>query len=273
MPIDFDDGDISEEVAEEIQQVYDAPVQAPTEEDVDEQMSEVEKRLEMAQYYRLLLSDSLFDSPSSPEVAERVESEIRDFVRSRMSVLVGVGTEQKKSPQLMTDDEAKLLREIANPEVIRVIKELAAKLLKKPSIMDFKPKPVAAEEPKPQPKVNKEPTLRRVPPRPGARQGNRAAPPPSAQAQQPIVIEGDQEVPVAKPGQRQRKVFRKIVTEDGKVIKQDVTPQAKPVGVQPIPTPRTKEQISLAMATASATHGQVAVSTLGKKLSGDVEGN
>lgn len=271
MPIDFDSDDL-DAVTEEIQQAYEEQESLPTDEDVDEQMSEVEKRLEMAQYYRLLLNESLFENPSSPEVAIRVETEIRDFVRSRMSVLVGVGSEPQKAKQLMTEDEAKLLREIANPEVVRVIKELASKLLKKPSIMEFRPKPM--EEPKLQPKVVQEPTLRKAKTRP-----LQASVPPDPRSlkkalpQGSITISGDQQPPKPIKGQRQKKVYREIVTEDGKIIKQDVTPPAQPIGVAPLPTPRTKEQISLAMATAGATHGQVAMATLGRKLNGDIEGN
>lgn len=264
MPVDFDEEDISDPTAaEEIQQVFEAEQETvPADEDVDAQMSEVEKRLEMAQYYRLLLNESLFDSPSSPDVAERVENEIREFVRSRMSVLVGVGTEQPKQVQLMSKEEADLLRQLANPEVVRVMKELAAKLLKKPAIMDFKPKPV--EEVKVAPKVMKEPTLRKVP-RIGVKPSAQAA----RQAESNVItISGDQPIPKAKPGQRQKKVFRTITTEDGKVIKQDVTPPAQPIGVQPLPTPRTRDQIEMASAQAAAAGARMAENVLDQNLRG-----
>jgi len=261
MPVDFDEEDIND-VIEETEEQYEAQQSFPSDDDVDEQMSEVEKRLEMAQYYRLLLNDSIFDNPPNPEVAERVENEIRDFIRGRMSLLVGVGSEPKKTLQIISDGEATLLRELANPEIIRVVKELAAKLLKKPALMEFKPKPVV-EEPKLQPKVVKEPTLRKT--RPGG----------VKKVSAPVAVEAPiertpQPSRFQKPvrGQRQKRIVRTVTKEDGTTFKQDITPPAQPVGVQPLPTPRSIDQIETTMAQVSGQHANMAVRSLDKKLTG-----
>src|SRR5262245_7938180 len=101
-PVDFDDSDIAD-VVEELEQ---PASQQLTDVEVDEHMTEVEKRLEMAQYYRLILSQSMFDGASNPEVADRVETEIRDFVRTRMAALVGVGAVTTSKNSLSDDETA-----------------------------------------------------------------------------------------------------------------------------------------------------------------------
>lgn len=263
MPIDFDEEDLTEaleetEQAQEVQAV-------PSEQDVDRQMSEVEARLEMAQYYRLLLQNELFGDKADPEIASRVENEVRDFVRTRMSVLVGVGAQPKKSQLVLSDDEMLVLRELATPEIVKTLKALVSKLLKKPSIMDPRPKPAATpSEPTLQPVSVRGPSLRKVNPRQSMR-------PSSSQQDQEVV---DLNVAEQRPrppvkGQRQKRLVRTITTEDGKTFKQDVTPQAKPVGIQPLPTPRTKDQIEQQMAMVSAAHERTAMRTLDKKLKGE----
>ena len=252
MPVDFDDADI-EEVVEEVNdpQAQVLPQEPDFEPDLEEQMSEVEARLEMAQYYRLLLQDSIFEDPPSPEVASRVEEEIRGFIRSRMQVLVGVGEPPaSKAQKIFTDAEVQALRTIAQPDVVEALKALAAKVLKKPTILDAKPLP--AEKPKAEPTVIKEPILRK------RRQPNAPAP---VQAAPQRTVGGR-----SKP---QKKVLVKETNDDGKEFVRDLTPQARPVGnIQPIPTPRTREQIEIAAATSASHQAAVALKTLEKTLRG-----
>lgn len=252
MPVDFDDEDIAD-VVEEVNnpEAQVLPVEDP-EPNFEEQMSEVEARLEMAQYYRLLLQDTIFEDPPSPEVAARVEEEIRGFIRGRMQVLVGVGEPQPaKQQKIFTDAEVQALRTIAQPDVVEALKALAAKVLKKPAILEAKPLPV--EKAKTEPAVIKEPILRK------RRQ-------PGAQPQQ------IQAAPVRTVGGRskpQKRVLVKEVSEEGKEYVRDLTPQAKPVGtIQPIPTPRTREQIEIAAATSASHQAAVALRALEKNLRG-----
>lgn len=256
MPVDFDDADISD-VVEEVNspQAQIMPPAYTVQEDsreLEEEMSEAEARLEMAQYYRLILNETLFEDAPNEEVATRVEEEIRGFVRERMKLLVGVGQpKQEAKPQkIFTDAEVQALRTIAQPEVVEALKALAAKVLKKPAILDAKPLPV--EKPKAEPSVLKEPILKKV----GQRRP-RQSPEPQAPA------------PRSGRGKRMEKQTRTITTEDGKEIVQDVTPQARPVGpVQPIPTPRGREQIEAMAAQSAAFQARVALNQLERNLRG-----
>lgn len=252
MPVDFDDEDIAD-VVEEVNnpEAQVLPVQPP-EPDLEEQMSEVEARLEMAQYYRLLLQDTIFEDPPSPEVAARVEDEIRGFIKGRMQVLVGVGEPPAAKPQkIFTDAEVQALRTIAQPDVVEALKALAAKVLKKPTILEAKPLPT--EKPKAEPSVIREPILRKRR-QPGAIQNQAGAPAPR---------------PVGGRGRQQKKVLVKEVNEEGKEFTRDLTPQAQPVGpIQPIPTPRTREQIEIAAATSASHQAAVALRALEKNLRG-----
>lgn len=253
MPVDFDDADIAD-VVDEVNspqaQILPPTYQEP-EQDLEEEMSEAEARLEMAQYYRLILNETLFEDAPNEAVASRVEDEIRGFVRERMKLLVGVGQpKQEVKPQkIFTDAEVQALRTIAQPEVVEALKALAAKVLKKPTILDAKPLPV--EKPKAEPSVLKEPILKKV----GQRRPRQ-----SAEPQAPVR---------AGRGRKQEKQLRTITTDDGKEIVQDVTPQARPVGpIQPIPTPRGREQIEAMAAQSAAYQARVALTTLEKNLRG-----
>lgn len=84
-------------------------------EDFSEEMTEVERRLELAQYYQLLLQDTLFNDRS--ENAQVVEREIRIFIRQRLGELLGVVVKKAPEPVKVelpfTDDEVVVLKEIA----------------------------------------------------------------------------------------------------------------------------------------------------------------
>jgi len=256
MPVDFDDEDISD-VVEEVnrptsQLLPNRQVIEQQEQDFEEQMSEVEARLEMAQYYRLLLSEPLFDDPPTPEVADRVEDEIRGFVRSRMQVLVGVGEPKKVEQKVFTDAEVQALRTLAQPEVQEALKALAAKVLKKPTILEAKPLP--KEKTKAEQPVLKEPILKRV----GFKRRPQAPAPEQAPQPRPI-----------QRGRQQKKRLETHVTDDGTEIVRDLTPQARPVGtVQPIPTPISREQIEANAAQSAAYQARVALNTLEQNLRG-----
>jgi hypothetical protein len=260
MPVDFDEDDISG-VIEETEQASPVPARRAaqyTEEaqSIEDQMSEVEKRLEMAQYYRLVLNDTIFNDPPNVEVADRVESEIRDFVRSRMSLLVGVGEEKKpEALSPFSDAEVLALRTIAQPDVIAALKALAAKVLKKPEILDAKPRVVAPEKPK---APAREPTLKKIVRTPS----QQAAP-----AQSPRQASPANPVSPGK-GKQQKRVFKKVTLVDGTEGQVDVTPPAQPVGVKPFPTPVGKAAIEATAAQTARQQAMVAVANLDKQFSG-----
>lgn len=138
---------------------------------VDEQMSEVEAKLELARYYRMLLNGSLFTDVSSAP-ARQVEKEVRDFVRQRLAVLMGVQQEPVKKPKI-TD--------LFDGEEVETIKMLIAKVRAKAGTA-----PAAPREPAPEPslqpkKVPAAPALAKKTPPPA--QVN-ARPPPQQPAPQ-----------------------------------------------------------------------------------------
>ena len=252
MPIDFDDADL----ADVIEEAETSPVTEPPVQDsvysVQEHMDEVEMRLEKAQYYRLLLNGSFFDEVGNTQVADQVESEIREFVRGRMQVLVGVtAPEPVKTALPFSEAEILAIRTLALPEVAEALKALAAKVLKKPEILTAKPPPI---KPIPDPGPKKEPTLRKVAVRRPGRPPNpqpASAPPQSA---------------VGRPAKKQ---FKTVTTPDGQEVKMDITPQARPVGpIQPLPTPRSKAQIEAASAQSAYQQASAALSSLERTLKG-----
>ena len=83
---------------------------------------EVEKRFEVALYYRLLLKDSLFNE--STEAAQIVEGKVRAFIRDQLEVLMGMKAIQaERSPDQFTSEEVEALRRVA------------AKILGKPALL------------------------------------------------------------------------------------------------------------------------------------------
>lgn len=77
----------------------------------EKEMSEVELRLEEANWYRALLSNSLFNSGGP--IAEKVEAEVRAFVKSRLRILLGLEAEKKAQAPVFSDAEVLALRGLA----------------------------------------------------------------------------------------------------------------------------------------------------------------
>lgn len=252
MPVDFDDADISDvvdEVDEQAQQpAADTWNQITEETDVEEQMSEVEARLEVAQYYRLILNETLFDDAPNPAVAERVEEEIRGFVKTRMQALMGVAQPEKAPARIFTDAEVQALRTIAQPDVVGALKALAAKVLKKPTILEAKP--LVQEKQRKAPEVPREPLLKKVGQK---RRPQQPAPAPTPKAR-------------SKP---QEKKTRVMVDDAGNEVTQDITPQARPTGpIQPIPTGRSRQAIEAMSAQSAAYQAHIALTALERDLRG-----
>lgn len=97
-----------------------AETEEPTEPDTA--FAEAEERLLTAQYYRVLLGNSFFDDDSA--TAQKVEKEIRAFVRGRMEVLLGIRQENAAAPSNLPFTE----------EEVATLKVVAGRVLAKPSI-------------------------------------------------------------------------------------------------------------------------------------------
>lgn len=230
MPINFSDDELDAVVGVE-EPTYDDYEQ---QQELEEQMSEVETRLEVAQYYRLILNDSLFENPPNPQVAQMVEQEIRGFIRERMGALMGVQAPPPKVQKIFTDEEVKALRTLAQPDVKAALAALAAKLLKKPAILD--PAPIPQEAPPPPAKAT--PTLKKI-----AR-------------------------PVGRPRKNPESVVQSAVSRQPTNRKKN-QPVA-PIGVRPVPMPSTKEGIEMASAVAAQRQAQAALQGLSSSFSGKV---
>ncbi len=123
-----------------------APTGMDSIEEIDEVMSEAEKRFEVAQYYKLLLQDSLFQNQTA--ASERVESEIRAFIKERLGVLLGVKS-AGNSTAGFSPEQVSILTSFADlgEDAPEMLKSLMGRIFKK---MDKKPK------------VKEEPALRTV---------------------------------------------------------------------------------------------------------------
>jgi len=73
-------------------------------------MSEVEQRLQRAQYYRTVLSEWLFTDDYS-QSAQEVMGEIREFITQRLNVLLGVTPENQAL--MFTEQEVMALKRVA----------------------------------------------------------------------------------------------------------------------------------------------------------------
>ena len=80
-----------------------------------ETMSEVEVRLEEANYLKAILRNSLF-ADSDSVIAQRVEKRIRDFIKQELKILLGmdVRKETVEVRNSFTEDEEKVLKALAS---------------------------------------------------------------------------------------------------------------------------------------------------------------
>lgn len=87
----------------------------PYEEEEDPDFAEVEQRFQTAQYYKLLLKESLFSDDSA--AAQQVEGELRQFIRTRIKVLLGlegVRVNVVERDPVFSADEILALKELAS---------------------------------------------------------------------------------------------------------------------------------------------------------------
>jgi hypothetical protein len=80
-----------------------------------ENMTEVEVRLEEANYFKALLQNPLFSDTDSP-IAERVEKRVRGFIQSELRILLGLETRKLipiQAQSNFTQEEEKVLKALA----------------------------------------------------------------------------------------------------------------------------------------------------------------
>lgn len=278
MPVDFDDSDLEDVLGGGGA----APEPEPTyeETDLEDEMSEAEARLEVAGYYKLLLNQDLFDAEDQNNAAIQVQNEMRTFARQRLAALLGVPVKNTG----LNDEEIKRLRVLIGDEkVVETIMVLAAKLLKKPQLLDDARKQLqaapAAVAPVAPPKKVKAPSLRRVAvskpteqaPTQLRRTGQKPVQQPqTTQQQQNSLIPDDQVVegPHKVKGRgRKPRIVKTVVGADGKEIEMDLTRQTPtPPELQHLRKPMATDEASFNL--ISAQHSVEAGKDLARQLSG-----
>lgn len=121
MSFSFDDSEFLDEIEEQGRSESDM---SEAEETNDPTLMDVDLRLETADFYRAILKHEFFDGTS--QAANLVEDEIRNFIRGRLEVLLGI-----RSPQAEADT---VPQSEFTPEEIQALKALASKVLHKPAL-------------------------------------------------------------------------------------------------------------------------------------------
>lgn len=223
--------------------------EAIAEEDYAAVMAQVDRRMKVANYFRMVLDHDFFQDGSSE--AAIATNRIRRFVREELEVLLGMKQAASKAieaaaPQF-TDEEVGLIREL----IARVTKPKQPQL--KPMLTPIAPpapqfKPITAASVVPPPKKPQPVVAAPVQPPPPPK------PAPQVQAIKPTgtvdprIPEQFRKDPTARVVNG--KVYIQARTEDGDAlwshdkktnkrtaVMKDVTPVAKPVGVTPLPMP------------------------------------
>jgi hypothetical protein len=114
---DLDSSDLEVEIPAEEEE--EAQEEGESDVELDNYMSEVDKRLEVASFYRALLKNPLFNGTRDKgSAATVVEKEVRAFCRSRLAVLMGLKPETSATPTAVsspfTTEQTEALIAVAN---------------------------------------------------------------------------------------------------------------------------------------------------------------
>lgn len=197
----------------------------------DERMSEVESRLEVAQYYKVLLNDDLFDNTS--ECAKTVQKEIRGFVKSRLEFLLGIKSEVKATT------EQKVAFTL---EEVTALKALASKVMGKPQLLEVKnqsAKPSIKKAEAPAPTVQ---TSR-------LKKTTQVLKNPAPKKKPTVTLPDDPDV-----FEENGRLYKRVMRSDGMWIKQPWKPpvgQVKNSAAKPTPTKSEMEAITQMQALQS----------------------
>lgn len=226
-----DDEELSEPIQQALIDSLTGTGKLQKEEEIDvAYLQDVDKRLEVAHYYRMLTKNQLFEERNEATVI--VEREIGVFVRERLTVLLNLqgAVAVKKEPAVFTDDEVKIL------------KIMAATLAKKPAVLDGLNQNQATRKTSPVRRqgvkvvASTRPTPAIVP-----------APPPPQPVSKPAPA------PEVTSGRRLRRAkFKEHLTEEGKKVKLNVTPQVRSSRSIPMPADMAAATALVAQAQAQA---------------------
>jgi hypothetical protein len=256
--------------------VVDELTEEEQEEDASAYMGEVDKRLEVATYYRELLKASLFAGGGS--TARIVEREVRAFVRHRLEILLSIRGETARVEAQFTNEEVVALKGLVagSTELQFLVQKVREKdrapepkVEVRPAPAPMKPTPATAPVPRQVPAVRQAiapaPAATQPAPRPAAPKQSPAAPPPRPetpkqvrrQPRRPQKVEDGS----ASPSMEERKVVQHPVTgDDIKIRKQRVQ---RPAGAIPFPADlSTATHLSAAGAVAAMEQAAPGLATL-----------
>ena len=216
--------------------------------EIEDLMSEAEKRFSKAKYYETLIKEPIFENDAS-DTAMEVAKEIQAFSRERLSVLLGI-----KAARVESDTS------VFTKEEIQVLKQVAAKLLKKPELGGLSqtnptlkkvavqqkaaPKVTLQEKPTKQPalKQTKKPTetgeLLQIPQADGTFRSYKK------------IFDGDREVYLGENGQK----YELMTKETGEHYMKSLSRQAVSKTAKPVP-PLSGD----ALASVASRHAEYAV--------------
>lgn len=209
----------------------------------DPELADVDLRLQVADYYRAILKHEFFDTDTV--AAERVDREIRTFIRERLEVLLGLRdpSEPTAAPTLFDDDE------------VTALKALAAKVLQRPALVQGSAAPVKkmappAPTPKPQVKQKAKPQPRKIPAPATAPSTKPKVKPPTAPAKptpKPTASKpaGDAQTYISHDGKHVTLIEGETIEENGRrytvarnehgtLYRRDITGQVTPPNHRPI---------------------------------------
>lgn len=268
----FDDGydDIVDEVMDSAQEEVQ---QAAT---IDSRMAEMEERLEMIQYYKLLLNGGFFNNPPNQSVASKIEQEVAEFVLGRLDTLLnmGSGPAKTKVESQFTDEEVANLKSLAEANTHKILTDVVSKVFAKIE-GGIKKAPAKAEPPKlatktvpaaPAPK-KAAPSVMTVKARPMTNRAPAAAQPkPEAKPEAPKPQEPKKPGPQKKQFKTVARINQKTGEPEG-TAKVDITPQARPLGpIQPVPPPTSKLEIESQLDASSRRQSNMGLNIFDQKL-------
>jgi hypothetical protein len=244
--------------ADAVEEVYDEVDQAYGEAEVV--ISEAEKRIEQANLYQTILRHNFFAPGSArPEILEQVQREFREFARSRLENLLGMGSGGRQDTRLVKaelpfdDEQVEFLKSLSN----RALKREAA-----PAQPQLVPVTTPVQAPVPAPIVN--PIQPAAQPAPAPRPRQQARQPQQRQPARP------QQQGTPRPAPRRRKTNNSTLLADdtGKVVVEKEYSQAVPPVAPNIPRPKrmpTQMEANM-MAAAQASNN---LRTLDSKMRGE----
>lgn len=228
--------------------------------DLDDQLEDVEKRLEVASLYRLLLKDRLFDLESP--AARQVENRIRRFVKTELKVLLGLQAPANAVKLPFTEDQLSALIHLADKVLGRSSAEAAPSSTNNAvrRVESAPPAQAVRQVRQPAPVVRQQPVAPKRPaPTPAPRQASPApaAPGPKRRNKAPVVVKeqqisADSRDTAVTQIETNGRTTREYKDAEGRSMgKRDMTPQVRPSTALAMPTPDQMHSITSQQAMQS----------------------